>query len=379
MTPTERREEIMRILLCRRQCTMGCLALEFGVSTRTIYRDILVLTVDYPLEAYKGKGGCVRVAEWYHPHRNVLSKEQQAVLSQLIGNPIDRGQMHLGETLSEPIDELRIIDDYYYYKAIEIIEERGKYNAERRRSPARTNVGGLLTGLIYCGECGQRLSINHTHKVVETASGPRDYLRNVYRCYRKLNARVTCEGQSTYNAERIEETVLGVVRSFFTRISRVPEAAQVKAAMRREESTQAKALADAAAAVDKVAKAVAALEEQAIKALTGESQLDLGIINQLMPKQKVALEAAREEYQRILLVNQAEEETLEAKRLQAKKMAEWGQLFEDAPEAQKRMILAEIIDRIEVRRGYQVTIRFKLTARQFLEPDAENAGDQKAS
>ena len=43
------------------------------------------------------------------------------------------------------------------------------------------------------------------------------------------------------------------------------------------------------------------------------------------------------------------------------------------------MILAEIIDRIEVRRGYRVTIRFKLTARQFLEPDAEAAVDQKAS
>ena len=84
-------------------------------------------------------------------------------------------------------------------------------------------------------------------------------------------------------------------------------------------------------------------------------------------------------YQRILLVNQAEEETLEAKRLQARKMAEWGQLFEDAPLSQKQMILAEIIDRVEVRRGYQVTIKFKLTARQFLEPDADAAGDQKAS
>ena len=84
-------------------------------------------------------------------------------------------------------------------------------------------------------------------------------------------------------------------------------------------------------------------------------------------------------YQRFLLVNQAEEETLEAKRLQARKMAEWGQLFEDAPLSQKQMILAEIIDRVEVRRGYQVAIKFKLTARQFLEPDALDAGDQKAS
>jgi hypothetical protein len=79
------------------------------------------------------------------------------------------------------------------------------------------------------------------------------------------------------------------------------------------------------------------------------------------------------------MVNQAEEEMLEAKRLQARKMAEWGQLFEDAPLSQKQMILAEIIDRVEVRRGYQVTIKFKLTARQFLEPDADAAGDQKAS
>ena len=145
------------------------------------------------------------------------------------------------------------------------------------------------------------------------------------------------------------------------------------------ELTWAKAMAVAAAAMDRVAKVVAALKEQPIKALASEAAMDVGIINQLMPKQKAALEAAREEYQRILLVNQAEEETLEAKRLQAKKLAEWGQFFEDAPEAQKRMILAEIIDRIEVRRGYQVTIRFKLTARQFLEPGAEDAGDQKAS
>lgn len=235
-----------------------------------------------------------------------------------------------------------------------------------------------LTGLIYCGECGERLTFNHCRKVVENSTGRHEYTWDVYRCFRKINYRESCAGQSTYAAWKIEDVVLDVVRSFFDRIRRIPEASQLKAVMRREESTQAKDLADAAA-VDKAAKAVAALEDQAIKALTGESALDLGIINHLMPKQKAALEAAREEYQRVLMVNQAEEEMLEAKRLQARKMAEWGQLFEDAPLSQKQMILAEIIDRVEVRRGYQVTIKFKLTARQFLEPDADAAGDKKAS
>ena len=150
-------------------------------------------------------------------------------------------------------------------------------------------------------------------------------------------------------------------------------------AMRREESTQAKALADAAAAIDKATKAVAALEEQAIKALTGESQLDLGIINQLMPKQKAALQAAQEEYQRILMVNQAEEETLAEKRALARKVGEWANIFATAPMSQKRMILAEIIDRVEIGAGYKINIEFKITARQFLEPDADAAGDQKVS
>lgn len=80
---------------------MGRLAFEFGVSTHTIYRDILVLTVDYPLEAYKGKGGCVRVAEWYHPHRNVLSKEQQTVLSQLMETATEQQREVLRQMLVE--------------------------------------------------------------------------------------------------------------------------------------------------------------------------------------------------------------------------------------------------------------------------------------
>ena len=245
--------------------------------------------------------------------------------------------------------------------------------------PLRTDAGGLLTGLIYCAECGGRLTINHCKKEWNNSSGRREYHWDVYRCYRRINAKSTCEGQTTYMASKIEDVVLRAVHGFFDRVKRIPEAAQVKAAMRREESAQAKALADAAAAVDKAQKAVAALEDQTIKALTGESQLDLGIINQLMPKQKAALDAAREEYQRVLLMNQAEEEALEAKRLQAKKLAEWGQIFDAAPLAQKQMILAELIDRVEVGRGYQIKIKFKLTAQQFIAPDADGTVEYRAS
>ena len=149
--------------------------------------------------------------------------------------------------------------------------------------------------------------------------------------------------------------------------------------MQREENTQAKALKDAEAAIEKAVKAVSALEDEAVKALTGESRLDLEIINQLMPKQQAALARAKEEYQRILLANQAEEDTLALKRLHIRKTLEWAEMFDNAPRETKQMILAELIERVEVRRNYEITVKFKLTANQFLNPDTNTFKGQKVS
>lgn len=324
----------------------------------------------------EGYGGN-RIANWLN-ERGVKTKRGTTLwratsVRAMIGNPIDRGQMHMGDTLSEPIDALRIVDDYYFYKAIEIIKARGRELGGNRSVALRTDSGGLLTGIIYCAECGERLCINHCKKKRKTRDGLAEYHWNVYRCYRKVNSRSTCKGQSTYNAEKVEEAVLSVVRSFFARIRRLPQDSQIKTAMRREESTQAKALKDAEAAVEKAAKAVAALEDEAIKALTGESRLDLLIINQLLPRQRDALEQAKEEYQRILLTNQAEEEMLAAKRMEIQKTLEWADIFDQAPLETKQMILASLIERVTVGRGYKINVQFKLSARQFLEPDVQEA------
>ena len=84
MTTAERRAEIIRILTVRRTDTAARLAAELGVSASTIYRDILALTLEYPLETRRGNGGCIVLADWYHPHRGILSAEQQLVINQLM-------------------------------------------------------------------------------------------------------------------------------------------------------------------------------------------------------------------------------------------------------------------------------------------------------
>lgn len=85
VTMNERRAEIMRILVARRATTM----------------PVLALTVDYPLETKQGNGGCVKVADWYHPHRNLLSEEQQCTLSQLMESATEQQAEVLREMLVE--------------------------------------------------------------------------------------------------------------------------------------------------------------------------------------------------------------------------------------------------------------------------------------
>ncbi|MCL2004086.1 MAG: HTH domain-containing protein [Oscillospiraceae bacterium] len=100
MTANERRAEIIRILACKRQVSMGELAREFGVTTRTIQNDITALMVEYPFETIRGNGGGVKLADWYHPHKRLLTQEQQAVLLQLLDKADECQQEILREILS---------------------------------------------------------------------------------------------------------------------------------------------------------------------------------------------------------------------------------------------------------------------------------------
>ena len=49
MTPSERREAILKVLCQRRQDKIDNLAFEFGVSVRTIKNDIEELSLAYPI------------------------------------------------------------------------------------------------------------------------------------------------------------------------------------------------------------------------------------------------------------------------------------------------------------------------------------------
>ena len=96
-----RRQEILDVLMRRRQDTVSNLAFEFHVSKRTIKRDICILSRDHSIETKQGHGGGIRIVDGYHIDQHYLSDEQERMLRSLIVNLSPKEQEIMREILSK--------------------------------------------------------------------------------------------------------------------------------------------------------------------------------------------------------------------------------------------------------------------------------------
>lgn len=80
----DRRQQLLETISDRRHETVDCLAAEFGVSRRTIERDITVLSCSYPIVTENWRGGGVRAMDGWFVSRRYLQDDQEALLRSLL-------------------------------------------------------------------------------------------------------------------------------------------------------------------------------------------------------------------------------------------------------------------------------------------------------
>lgn len=83
MTADERRGVILDIICARRYETIDNLAFELEVSRRTIQRDVLHLSLRFPIYTMQGKGGGILISDDFRWSAKYLSSEQLALLNKL--------------------------------------------------------------------------------------------------------------------------------------------------------------------------------------------------------------------------------------------------------------------------------------------------------
>jgi len=160
----------------------------------------------------------------------------------------------------------------------------------------------------------------------------------------EISSSRTCDGQSTYEATALNEAVENQVRLFLSKLEAVPKERLVELASARNEETYKVVYKQAQKDFENTQKQVTALEEEAVKALTEESQLDLSLVNQMLLKHRAKLEASQKAMEEAQTRMQEERENAKAIKAQVDELLSWAECFDKADIGTKRLIVSRLIE-----------------------------------
>ena len=269
---------------------------------------------------------------------------------------------------SQHLPELEIISPELFQKANEMVDMRCTSNAEARKVAHKSDNNTLLAGLVYCAHCGAKMSGFMHHDRYKLRDGTvKESLKPKYNCYQRAQKLRDCDGQALYLADRVDGIVLEVVRELFASIRCAPRDKLLEQKIRQEYQDKRKQKAALEKRLQDCEHALERYEAEALRCLDGESGFSKEMLARLTAKAEAELRVARQEYAKVL--QEAEDDRELAQKIKEcyRQFCGWAEEFELAPLARKRMILSELLEKVEVGKGYQVTVHVKLTYKQFLE------------
>ena len=294
----------------------------------------------------------------------------------MVGNLTYMGVLRCGDARSELMPELQIIPQEEFEAAQRIREDRSAHAAEEAEHhvPLRTRGQALLSNNVYCGHCGARLALTTSRKWRKLSDGTLDdTLRIRYTCYGKLRKQTDCTGQTGYTMHILDEIIDKMVREIFSRLRGIPKEQLITSRYAKEIAERKSHLQALQEERDKAEKDLLALKAEILAVIKGESAF---------PKDTLAEMIAAQEKKHTELETLCEEASAELER-NAELMANVSQLYEElisyadlydsASFEAKKMIVSQLIRRVEVYRGYQIHVDFNFDLAQYLENSDELA------
>lgn len=120
--------------------------------------DAEIVKLIFQKYVYEGYGA-LRLCRYFR-EQGIRRKDGGEVtvgmINRAVKNSIYIGVIHRGDSKSEVLPDLKIIDEELFFRALEIAGER---KVQKREVPLTTRGRSLLVGNVYCGCCGARLML----------------------------------------------------------------------------------------------------------------------------------------------------------------------------------------------------------------------------
>lgn len=287
------------------------------------------------------------------------AKFQSSNIQRLIQHEGYTGYLITKHAKSSFIPELQIIDSALFTKANQMLKKRKKNVCNN--IPQKSTNPTLLAGIVVCGHCGAKMSaFLHTDRYKLADGTIRERVQAKYNCYQRGQHLRTCDGQCLYLAKRVDKVVLAYISILLQHISDKSYEKQVRKLIQYNNAAfheQKKSLEnDMILAQQKKQFYEEKIVSQMSKALSVSVSNDtlLGLAAQASKE----LNKVTEVCHTFLRDNDPKIRNQQI-RYQYKELLGWAQEFPDASLPRQRCILSQLLDHVELRKGYTITIKLK--------------------
>ena len=258
--------------------------------------------------------------------------------------------------------QLRIIEPELFEQAQELRQAR---TCERGGTSLGTSSKALLTGLVYCGHCGNRLSLTSSGRTHTYADGHTvKEVRPRYSCFYKIRHPGDCDGQSGYGVSKLDSIVEEVVRQIFAQFREVSRKKLLESVKTNDAARIQKKIKKIQKDLEAKQKELDDLKAETILVIRGVSVLDKELLGTLVAEAREALETL--EKQLVQAQEEYEEATKTAKRSNyiCNELLTWADVYDTANHDERRAILQQFIKEIRVRKDYEVSITLNASFNQ---------------
>lgn len=290
----------------------------------------------------------------------------EATVGHVLHNIMYTGVLRSGKTFSEVFDDLQIIPIANFEAAQLLMEQRVNEYNEKRTLPRNTKGQSLLSGNIFCGHCGGRLTLTTNGTVRVNAQGEKVGRKRVrYVCYNKTRKRAECDGPTGYTMHILDGLVTEVLHQIFNQMDAVSEDEIVSRTHRNAMVTLKERLNAAKAECAKATKDYDSLKGEVVKAIQGKSSFPTELLSELVENARTKMMEANETLTSLNAELAESESKIDQIKADYHRILKWSEMFDASDMEVKKMIAGYLIKRVYVYEGYRLRIEFNMNFEQF--------------
>ena len=309
-----------------------------------------------------GNGYRARSGKCWHP----------ASIRGMVRNLTYTGVLRCGDAHSELLQELQIIPAQQFEAAQRIRENRSNRAAQESEYRVPLNIHGqsLLSGNAYCGHCGAKLTLTSSRKWRKLSDGTLDdTLRVRYTCYGKLRKQTGCTGQTGYTVHILDEIIDKSVRQIFSKMRGIPKEQIITRRYEREVVERKNHLQTIQVERDKAQKDLISLKAEILACIKGESVFPKETLAEMITAQEEKLRELDALYESSYAETEKTAELMDNVSKLYEELISFSDLYDSASFEAKKMIVNQLIRRVDVYRGYQLNITFNFDLTPYIEGD----------